>query len=46
MNWGRVDGGKKLCFTKPKPNTAATKMPATAATVIQRKRIQVASKPR
>ena len=45
-NIGVLDSGKNACFTDPKPITARTNMPTTIPTVIQRKRIAVATKPR
>ena len=38
-NWGRVDSGKKLCLTSPKPTIDRPKITTTTAIVTQRKRI-------
>ena len=45
ITWGRVDGGKKLCLTEPKPHSEVAKIAATTPTVSQRARMQPSSTP-
>ena len=44
-NGGVFDDRKKACFTEPKPQIASTNGPTTTATVTQRKRSAVATRP-
>ena len=45
INCGRVESGKKLCLTEPKPHSDAAKITSTAEIVSQRARMQLRQEP-